>query len=318
MTNRVFVRDDEFLDPAPGTLVALPVGSGMSSSPSAAQPLIMSILDLFRSKWSAGAMTEDDRRRLFWYLKRKTSYTAWKREADRYARFVALVEKQVKEQPVVKDRHGDPVKWGQIYTEVLKGAIHYEKGLNQLRQGDRSTFLYKDGGELRDAMSVSAEWHSEIVNGGREFEPDKYPGKYVRDMQVTLQWFFEAARDTGYLQPRMANRSAFEVWYPERHQDLLALPIPTPLPDVPPYTKASVRTGEPTPVFGIYEPQIRDGCMNYLLQGEPSRSYSSLPVDYSGRPVTWRLVWEDRRYEDGSIPEEEHDYFSNDSVDPAI
>lgn len=81
----------------------------------------MAILDFLKAKWSPGAITEEDRQRLFWYLKRKTSYMAWKREADRFARFVAILEKQVKEEPSFKDKWGDTLKWEPIYVDALKG-----------------------------------------------------------------------------------------------------------------------------------------------------------------------------------------------------
>jgi DUF2075 family protein len=35
-------------------------------------------------------MSVEDRKRMFWYLKRKTSYTAWKREADSFDRFANI------------------------------------------------------------------------------------------------------------------------------------------------------------------------------------------------------------------------------------
>ena len=46
-------------------------------------------------------MTNDDRRKIFWYLKRKTSYMAWSREVEIFDRFADVFEKQVREQPIV-------------------------------------------------------------------------------------------------------------------------------------------------------------------------------------------------------------------------
>jgi hypothetical protein len=91
------------------------------------------------------------------------------------------------------------------------------------------------------------------------------------------------------------------------------VPFPPNLPDVPIPTKSVlVRTGDPAPCFGIFEPQVPDGCMNYLLEGVAVPQ--AMTVDDKGggcyiRPAPWRLIWEDNRYLDGTIPEEEKDYF---------
>ncbi len=71
----------------------------------------MSIYDLFKPKWSAELMSDDDRRKLFWYHKRKSSYTAWKELAAAFDRFAELFERQVKEQPIhVPERF--TAEWG--------------------------------------------------------------------------------------------------------------------------------------------------------------------------------------------------------------
>lgn len=57
----------------------------------------MSNLDAFKSKWSGRSMCEQDRRALFWYLRRASSYTAWKRQADAFDRFASVVELQVRD-----------------------------------------------------------------------------------------------------------------------------------------------------------------------------------------------------------------------------
>jgi hypothetical protein len=73
-----------------------------------------------------------------------------------------------------------------------------------------------------------------------------------------------------------------------------------------------VKTDEIAPVFGIYEPQIKDGCMNYLLAGVPAPTlWESDGTNLTNRKlrVTWRLIWEDTRYTNGVIPPEEATYF---------
>jgi hypothetical protein len=109
----------------------------------------MSIFGVFKSKWSAKLMSEDDRRKLFWYLKRTSSYTAWKARAEAFDRFAAVVEHQVRDEPVAMGNWKDPAwatNWENFYTEILKGQVLYEQGLKRLREGDRSVWRYNDRG----------------------------------------------------------------------------------------------------------------------------------------------------------------------------
>ena len=87
------------------------------------------------------------------------------------------------------------------------------------------------------------------------------------------------------------------------------LHFPAVLPEVQqPKEEVLVRTGEPAPVFGIYEPQVKDGCMNYLLGSVAAPTY--IMGSYEDiRSVTWKLIWEDTRYLDGHISNEEDLYF---------
>jgi Immunity protein 72/Immunity protein 71 len=265
----------------------------------------MGLLDFLKTKWTAGDMTEEDRKKVFWYLKRKTSYTAWKREADSFDRFADIFEMQVIEEPIAApvQRLG-PMNWEERYPEILKGQVLYEKALARLKTGDRSVWLYNELGLMGDALRVASRWHADIVHHGAGAQGDKYfDGKYVPDMEEALKDWFICAENAGYLEPKFTGMSApelFEKGYFDRYQ------YPTYLPDVPvPTQEVQVRTGEEIPVFGIYEPQIKDGCMNYLLASSSAPNYGLA----NPRPVTWRLIWEDTRYLDGHIPSEEELYF---------
>jgi hypothetical protein len=92
-------------------------------------------------------------------------------------------------------------------------------------------------------------------------------------------------------------------------KDLPRVPVPT--------EDVLVQTGEPCPVFGIYEPQVRDGMMAYMCQGQEAYRYGTpCSMPRAGTTVTWKLIWEDTRYRDGVIPEEEKDYFPEDNAPP--
>jgi Immunity protein 72/Immunity protein 71 len=274
----------------------------------------MGIFDFLKTKWSAGGMTEEDRKKMFWYLKRTTSYTAWKRQADAFDRFAEIFEKQVQEQPVAKAGESNiwDTNWETSYPEVLKCQVLYEKALARLKQGDRSVWLYNELGIMGDAAVIASSWHANMVNHGAGGQGDKYfDGKYVPDMEAALKEWFTCAVTAGYLQPQFEDAGAPDTFYSEKfdaypHLSRHAVIFPSRLSDVPvPDEEILVRTGEQVPVFGIYEPQIKDGCMNYLLGGTTAYSYDMAQK----RSVTWKLIWEDTRYLDGHISNEEESYF---------
>jgi hypothetical protein len=273
----------------------------------------MGILDFLKHKWSAGEMTQEDRKKIFWYLKRKTSYTAWKRQADAFDKFADIFEKQVMEEPIAApvQRIG-PMNWETSYPEILKCQVLYEKALDRLKQGDRTIWLYNELGLMWDAVVIAGSWHANIVNHGAGGHEDKYfDGKYVPNMEESLKQWFTCADSAGYLQPQFEDMGMPDTFYKEKfdaHPNIgrEAVIFPSYLPDVPePEEEILVRTGEDVPVFGIYEPQIKDGCMNYLHGGTKARPYDMAQK----RPVTWKLIWEDTRYLDGHIPSEEAQYF---------
>ena len=277
----------------------------------------MSIFDMFKSKWSPKLMSEDDRRRLFWYLKRKSSYTAWKTLADAFDRFAELFERQVREQPIhVPD--GLTVEWGtnweMLYSKVLKGQVLYEQGLERLRRGDRTVWLYNDLGVLDDASNVADYWYMALVNHGPHGDV-YFDGKYIDQLTASIETVgTHLATTAGVLQSIMADAPAFDAWSRERMAGLSRrVPFPSTLPEVPvPESDVAVRTGESLPCFGIYEPQVVDGCLNYLLEGVPAPQallIDDVDGEFAMRSVTWKLIWEDRRYLDGTIPAEERIYF---------
>jgi hypothetical protein len=264
----------------------------------------MGILDFLKHKWSAGEVTQEDRKKIFWLLKRKTSYTAWKREADAFDKFADIFEKQVMEEPIAK---AGPLNiwdtnWETSYPEILKCQVLYEKALARLKQGDRSVFLYNERGLFIDADNISSSWYINMVHEG--YHGDKsFDGKYVPQMKEALEEYALAAAHAGYTQSRMEGQAA-----PLTFNEVIfnGIAFPSFLDEVPEAIElVTVRTDEEIPVFGIYEPQIKDGCMNYLLGGTTAPVYSM----YERRPVTWKLIWEDNRYLDGHIPSEEALYF---------
>ncbi|WP_075168352.1 Imm72 family immunity protein [Acinetobacter indicus] len=89
---------------------------------------------------------------------------------------------------------------------------------------------------------------------------------------------------------------------------------PEPIPMCPPFnldSKEEIATGEEVYITGIYEPWLpingKVGCPNYFLEGTTATQYQLDGTD-DWYDVKWRLIWEDNRYIDGTIPEEEKNY----------
>jgi hypothetical protein len=271
-------------------------------------------------------MGADDRKRLFWYLKRKTSYTAWGRAAEEFDAFAEIFKKQVIEEPITPGGIFGGTEWEKHYIEILRAQVFFEQGLFRLRKGDRSVWLYNDRGVLRDALMIANLWYAELMFGGERYDHE-YQGKYLEELKRAIKRYFDVSEDAGYVQPMMVGSRSPLFWgeflecilnnqtFPRTLVNGVTptsygapLVYPSPLPDVPEsIPDQRVYTGEAVTSDGVYEPLVKDGCMNYLLK---DTSAPPLAVEGgSSRPVVWKLIWQDNRYVDGQIPVEERLYF---------
>ena len=221
------------------------------------------------------------------------------------------------------------------YADALRGLSLYDQGLAILKTGDRGVFLHNSRGLLEDAYHHAEHEYRAHFGGQRGFESVVVYGKYVPTMKAALLWAYENGGFCGGgLQPMMANLSAPQVWVPPRTErgvrggtitnigthaaqkeittHLKTLPtVPVPTEDV------LVQTGQPCPVFGIYEPLVKDGLMTYMCAGQEAYRYGErCDTPGGGNPVTWKLIWEDTRYLDGVIPDEEADYYPESNTPP--
>lgn len=277
----------------------------------------MSIFDLFKPKWSAGKMPESDRRKIFWYLKRKSSLTAWRNVAVAFDDFASVFERQVVENPIVIPEGFTPewaTNWEMFYPQILKAQVLFEQGIERLAGGDRTVWLYNDRGVLGDAVTIAEYWYTALIRHGPH-EDIYFEGQYVPEMEAAISrvsaYLFATA---GVVQSMMGDAPAFEVWSQERMAFLeKQIPFPADCEEVPqPSQEISVRTGQILPCYGVYEPQVAGGCLNYLLGGTVAPVANTIDDstdDLNSRPVTWRLIWEDKRYLDGTVPVEERTYF---------
>ena len=149
------------------------------------------------------------------------------------------------------------------------------------------------------------------------------------------------------------------IFFVDRYGDDWPVPrvYPSPLPPCPPKNtnpEGQIWSGEEIPTTGIWEPWFikeqvcelwesllggsigrlkgktkaeskptgkftgKVGCPNYFLAGSTAFEYEMEGTDKKAK-VAWRLLWEDTRYLDGTIPEEENDYLAApETVDAAV
>ena len=269
-------------------------------------------------------MDDKDRRKLFWYLKRKSSYTAWEARAKAFDHFAAVFERQVKEEPVFLEAGVDPewaINWEEFYPQILKAQVLYEQGLARLRNGDRTVWRYNDRGVLLEALNIQSYWWTALVNHGPHGDIF-FQGKYVDEMTKAIDDAALYVKATaGVVESMQAEPPAHDFWSEQRMDRLnRTVPFPVELPEVPqPVKNVTVYTGQPVPCFGIFEPLVPDGCMNYLLEGASTPRAVNVDETDGGlivRPAVWRLIWEDTRYLDGTVPAEEQSYFP--PVEPVV
>jgi hypothetical protein len=155
----------------------------------------MGLFDIFKSRRpdKAAAGKNDDK--TFWYVNRRISYAAWKRETDAFDRFAAIFERQVIEEPHAAGLMGG-TRWDTSYPEILRAKVLYEKALAQLAQGDRRECLQKSVELMSAARTIMYDWHSELVNGGPRNE-HSFDGKHVEAMTRAIIDCAAASRDNG-------------------------------------------------------------------------------------------------------------------------
>lgn len=266
-------------------------------------------------------MSEDERRKVFWLLKKYSSFTAWKALGEAYFKFADAWMKamQLADDEDIDDFNQNATKL------ILDGRVGFEKGLPLLRKGDRSVFR----NNARGFLGVAAD---QIVFINRIMDPNEYVFDWMKNQEEVkraaanlrerrrgLFSAFERADET--TPAALGQMTVFDKLYAPFN-------FPPILPTVPPPTDTLIPTGAEVPADGIYEPEwpasgaggmlgrlmgsgkgsaVEKGCMNYLLANTKAPLYQVGELD-DPIPVTWRLIWQDTRYLDGTIPAEEADY----------
>ena len=292
-------------------------------------------------------MTDDERRKVFWLLKKYSSYTAWEALATAYYRFAdayMLAFKLRTPDPNEPDRASIDEWMAGHLKSILDGRIGFEKGLMRLSAGDRSVWRINSRGVLSQAADAVIFSH-QIMN------PEEYVFDWMKNKSEVVA--LEQATDTrvgGLYSVCELSRDDLPAYW---MSDTIFRPLfgpfnfPATLQEVPDATAIVVDTGTEVLVDGIYEPEWGEiespagsgllgkiklalvgkpsliepaaevigprrehiGCMNYLLANTLAPTYRDGELD-KPMPVTWHLVWKDERYLDGSIPPEEAEYIA--------
>ncbi|QRR08591.1 hypothetical protein FPJ27_19785 [Burkholderia sp. MS455] len=265
------------------------------------------------------------RRRIFWLLQRSSSLSLWTRKRDAFARFANAYEHAVNTWP---DDDPEPIhdKHFPLIAEILAA---YDRGLTELARGNRHVWLR--GGPLEYAVDrynyLNAYFfpHPDYWDRGAQAAP--YPPKIdalaqllqASEYQVEHAPFEPGYDDLAHL--RWAELLLSASAYKHNFYTLQYPVFPEGLPEVPQAAGPVIKTGQKVPCDGIWEPVAveqskwlgivpigkrsfrNDGCFNYFIRGIRA---PNLRDDVTGLFIRtrWRLLWEDRRYTDGVIPDE--------------
>lgn len=279
-----------------------------------------------------GLPTDLERQKIFFWLKKLSSVTAWRRVLEYYEAWAAATQNSlhVAQQNGWNDETSLPQS---EYERVTEGLEHCKKAVARLGKGERQVFKFNPDIDFAMARHILSHW-SQMLQG--------------------IEWDENGIRNNtpGWLEVRSALTKLAQVWgecgppilEPHRPQavqliiydaslqaELGGMPFPDELGPVPdPADSIFVRSGDYLPCTGIWEPVDMPrrsmlgllmrkpkpqppfriaGTMNYLHDGSRAPQLTVKTAQgYMDQDTTWRLLWRDDRYIDGTVPEEEADY----------
>lgn len=203
-------------------------------------------------------MTEEERRKVFWLVKKYSSYTAWKALANAYFGFSDAWLKAMK---LADDADIDEFN-KRATKDILDGRIAFEKGLPRLKQGDRSVWR-------RNSRGVLIQGLYQLGFIDRIMDPVEYMFDWMKnkdEVVVAHQVLNEAYAGHGAVteRPDITDDAPLAPWnvlatihptYGTAMRNPAHLNFPPSLPDVPAPASFVVETGAEVPFDGIYEPE---------------------------------------------------------------
>jgi len=241
--------------------------------------------------------------------------------------------------PGVRDDMGQTSIYYRDFVDILKGLALFDEGVRRLGKGDKRVFTRDEASGL---FARAGSYTNYYFTAKGKLEDGEIGWQETTPL---MKEFFEALSDLGdagsecarYIYERKQYRSpevnaaSFRYGLDEM-VFLPQLPYPDPLPELPEiFDIVEIKTGEEIPCTGIWQP-VKNGqpicAMNYLHEGTFARQavqlYKADPANknidrdeyytidegyiFEIKDVTWRLLWRDNRYEDGTIPAEEENY----------
>lgn len=291
-------------------------------------------------------INQELRSQAFYLIKKYTSYRILDIVYQLNKDFVDAVERQLRHPSAVLLATINEYEQNQHEREFigfLNEIACEEKGLKQLlispyKNEAYNTFLESSGvslfGRYADEKGLEDDiFYQELGLGhahGYIYKPYDH-SLYVEKLLFSSEienLVSIALFDGEYFFPNkhtIYNKWSYESLFSESYWPLVK-EIVEPVEVCPSYNENSqheIPTGEEIEISGIYEPWFehpvyeeltndpnynpRVGCPNYFLNGAIATQYKLEGTD-NWYDVKWRLIWEDKRYLDGTIPEEEKAY----------
>jgi Immunity protein 72/Immunity protein 71 len=244
---------------------------------------------------NTSVMSQEERRKVFWLIKKYSSYTAWRALAEAYYAFAAAWMVAMR---TASDADIDEFNQGAT-RDILDGRIGFEKGLLRLRAGDRSVWRlgaagYGGWGELQKA-SYQLNFIRKIM------DPMEYVFDWMKnkDQVVAANDALQSMRfcQESIMEPSEGNPAPMAPWnalatvhpvYGLPMNDPKHLNFPALLPETPSPSGIVVDTGTEVLIDGIYEPEWGDiealassgllGKIKLALVGKPSLTESPTEV----------------------------------------
>jgi len=283
-----------------------------------------------------------ERRQIFFWLKKTSSATAWRRIFRFYKDWADITEKSIQE--------ADAQGWNEKttlpesdYVLILKSLAHCEEGVIRLEKGDKRVFKFDANGEFAMASRILNHWleiEHRIKTGDNGVDEAHTP--FWHEFCQAMEQLANAWRESSVpiLERRYLEDPAPITYNDWLKEELIKTLFSDEIGLVPdPAENIFIKTHEVVPVSGIWEPIQGEtkksslltlfsktpkpqppfivlGSMNYLHGGSDapqitlSNNNDSVDLD-----TTWRLLWRDDRYLDGTLPTEELSYmFANPEI----
>ncbi|PKO38685.1 MAG: hypothetical protein CVU31_18540 [Betaproteobacteria bacterium HGW-Betaproteobacteria-4] len=283
---------------------------------------------------------DEERRRIFYMLKKNSSYTAWARVGKFYDQWMAVYTKAYEEARA--SNRDEYFFWENRYIKDYANYKGYAECLSRLKIGDKRPFKFLGRfGYFYQGLLPSDSWSTRIMRfewGETEIDEVASPlwnefTSSLTQVRYALGELRRYIQEDRYLDiPAPLGLSSYRGPNFLREDTVLPDGDLPPVPDAPQPLRI-IQTGDTVPCSGIWEPvkvemssglmgmfkkpQIPDsgdleldGTMNYLHVDSPAPTiaFEADSLRRDGRPTFWKLLWRDDRYEDGTIPPEEADY----------